>query len=61
MTLLLAMLLDAVLGEPRALWDRWPHPAVLMGRAVAAMDARFNTGGLRRAKGAAGTGAARAS
>ena len=53
MTLLLAMLLDAVLGEPRALWDRWPHPAVLMGRAVAAMDARFNTGGLRRAKGAA--------
>ena len=29
-----AMLLDAALGEPRWLWSRWPHPAVLMGRAV---------------------------
>jgi adenosylcobinamide-phosphate synthase len=36
------MLLDAALGEPRALWDRWPHPAVLMGRAVAWADRRFN-------------------
>ena len=42
MTLLLALLLDALLGEPRALWDRWPHPAVLMGRAVSWADRRFN-------------------
>ena len=42
MTLVLALLLDALLGEPRALWDRWPHPAVLMGRAVAWADRRFN-------------------
>ena len=42
MTLLLALLLDAALGEPRALWDRWPHPAVLMGRAVAWADRRLN-------------------
>jgi adenosylcobinamide-phosphate synthase len=47
------MVLDAVLGEPRALWDRLPHPAVLMGRAVAAADARLNTGDNRRARGVA--------
>lgn len=52
MTLILAMILDALLGEPKWLWDRWPHPAVLMGRAVAAMDRRFNRGTHRRLKGA---------
>jgi adenosylcobinamide-phosphate synthase len=41
-SLVLALLLDAALGEPRTLWDRWPHPAVLMGRAVAWADRRFN-------------------
>ncbi len=44
MGVILAMLLDALLGEPRWLWDRAPHPAVLMGRAVAWLDARLNTG-----------------
>ena len=53
MILLLAMLLDAALGEPRWLWSRWPHPAVLMGRAVALADARLNHGPARRLKGAA--------
>jgi len=42
--LLLAMLLDAVLGEPKWLWSRMPHPAVLMGRAVGWLDENFNTG-----------------
>lgn len=51
MMLVLAMLLDAWLGEPEWLWDRWPHPAVLMGRAVAALEQRLNRGGQRRAKG----------
>jgi len=51
MTLLLAMLLDAVFGEPRLLWDRMPHPAVLMGRAVGWLDARLNRGTFRRARG----------
>ena len=41
----LAMILDAIFGEPKWLWDRAPHPAVLMGRAVAWMDRTFNTGG----------------
>jgi adenosylcobinamide-phosphate synthase len=51
--LLPAMLLDALMGEPRWLWDRAPHPAVLMGRAVSWVDKRFNTGPARRAKGIA--------
>ncbi|MDT8854542.1 adenosylcobinamide-phosphate synthase CbiB [Paracoccaceae bacterium Fryx2] len=46
-----ALLLDAALGEPKWLWSRWPHPAVLMGRAVAALDRRLNLGAARRAKG----------
>ena len=48
-----AMLLDAALGEPRWLWSRLPHPAVLMGRLIGAMDRRFNQGPARRAKGIA--------
>ena len=53
-TLLLpALLLDAAFGEPKWLWDRYPHPAVLMGRAIAWMDRRFNHGTHRRLKGTA--------
>ncbi len=48
-----ALLLDAALGEPRLIWDRLPHPAVLMGRLVGALDARFNHGPNRRLKGLA--------
>ncbi|MEM6579458.1 MAG: adenosylcobinamide-phosphate synthase, partial [Pseudomonadota bacterium] len=40
--LLIALLLDAVMGEPRALWSRVPHPAVLMGRAIAWGDQTLN-------------------
>ena len=50
-----ALLLDAALGEPRLIWDRLPHPAVLMGRLVGALDARFNHGPHRRLKGLAVT------
>jgi adenosylcobinamide-phosphate synthase len=46
-----ALLLDAALGEPKLLWDRFPHPAVLMGRAVAWAEARLNTGENRKARG----------
>ncbi|WP_299369473.1 adenosylcobinamide-phosphate synthase CbiB [uncultured Tateyamaria sp.] len=45
------MLLDAVLGEPRWLWSRAPHPAVLMGRLVGALDTHLNTGTSRKAMG----------
>ncbi|WGH79417.1 adenosylcobinamide-phosphate synthase CbiB [Jannaschia ovalis] len=53
MILALAMALDAWLGEPDWLWSRAPHPAVLMGRAVDRLDARWNRGARRRARGVA--------
>lgn len=53
MILTAALLLDAVFGEPRWLWSRLPHPAVLMGRAVSAADRHLNTGSARRLKGVA--------
>lgn len=46
-----ALLLDAALGEPRWLWDRLPHPAVLMGRAVTWCDRTLNHGADRRRNG----------
>ena len=49
--LVIAMLLDAVLGEPRLLWDRLPHPAVLIGRLVTFLDRKLNTGHDRKSKG----------
>ena len=53
-TLLLpALLLDAALGEPKWLWNRYPHPAVLMGRAIGWADQRFNAGTNKRLKGTA--------
>ncbi len=53
MSILLAMLLDAVLGEPKWLWSRIPHPAVLMGKCVGLIDQQFNHSELRRDKGIA--------
>jgi adenosylcobinamide-phosphate synthase len=53
LSVILAMILDAIFGEPRALWDRWPHPAMLMGRVVAALEERLNTGTNRRLRGVA--------
>lgn len=49
--LVLALILDAIAGEPRLLWNRWPHPAVLGGRAVAWLDSRLNAGEARRSRG----------
>lgn len=41
------MILDAVVGEPKWLWSRVPHPIVLMGRLIGWCDARFNRGSQR--------------
>jgi adenosylcobinamide-phosphate synthase len=46
-----ALLLDAAFGEPKGIWSRWHHPAVLMGRVIGWADRRFNTGENRRLKG----------
>jgi len=54
--LLLALVLDAIIGEPRFLWSRIPHPAVLMGRGVDWIDQRLNTGGMLFVKGVMGLG-----
>ncbi|GGX44408.1 cobalamin biosynthesis protein CobD [Tateyamaria omphalii] len=51
LVLALAMSLDAIAGEPRWLWSRLPHPAVLMGRAIGALDTRWNQEPRARAKG----------
>jgi len=46
--LLIALILDAILGEPDWLWNRFPHPATLMGRCVEWLDGRLNHGQNRR-------------
>lgn len=38
----LALLLDAVIGDPKSLWSKIPHPAVAMGRVIGSLDQRFN-------------------
>lgn len=49
--LLLALVLDYFIGDPKAIWQRFPHPAVLMGRVVTWFDDHLNKGGARRIKG----------
>lgn len=49
--LIIALVLDALIGEPKWLWNRLPHPAVLMGRLIGWCDQRFNRGSGRKGKG----------
>ncbi len=49
--LALALILDAIFGEPDWLWRRIPHPAVMMGRAVDWVDQKLNTGEQRTLRG----------
>ncbi len=49
--LAIALALDAVLGEPKWLWSRVPHPTVVMGRTVDWLDRQLNSGNHRRLKG----------
>lgn len=51
MILTAALILDAIFGEPKWLWSRVPHPAVLIGKAIGQADDRFNHGQNRKAKG----------
>ena len=53
LSLAAALILDALLGEPRWLWARVPHPVVLIGRGIGWMDRVFNRGDYRRLKGTA--------
>lgn len=51
LVLALAMGLDALTGEPRWLWSRVPHPAVLLGKVVTFLDQHLNAGRAKRVKG----------
>jgi adenosylcobinamide-phosphate synthase len=52
--LILAVLLDALIGDPDWLWKRLPHPVTLIGKAIAMGDKAMNTGTAfaRKVKGA---------
>jgi adenosylcobinamide-phosphate synthase len=41
-TLLLALALDAALGDPAFVYARIPHPIAVIGRAIASLDRRWN-------------------
>lgn len=41
----LALLLDAVVGDPDLFWKRVPHPVVLLGRLVSVLDNGLNRKG----------------
>ena len=47
----LAILIDALLGDPARLWAATGHPVTWMGRVVGALDGALNSGDGRRAKG----------
>ena len=49
--LLVALILDALLGEPDWAWNRIPHPVVLIGRAIGIAEKNCNRGENRKAKG----------
>ena len=54
---LLALVLDFFIGEPEKIWDRYPHPATLMGRVVNWLDETLNKGSQRKIKGFVAVGA----
>ncbi|SFL67182.1 adenosylcobinamide-phosphate synthase CbiB [Shimia aestuarii] len=49
--LALALLIDAIFGEPDWVWRRLPHPAVLMGRLIGWAETHLNRGPIRRVNG----------
>ncbi|WP_347266873.1 adenosylcobinamide-phosphate synthase CbiB [Paracoccus sp. (in: a-proteobacteria)] len=49
---LVALLIDAAIGWPAVLYRRVSHPVVWIGRLIAALDARWNHGHRRIARGA---------
>ena len=49
--LVIALILDAVIGDPNWLWNRAPHPVVVMGKIISWLDQAYNTGPDRKRKG----------
>lgn len=48
LVLVLALLLDRIVGDPDALWMRLPHPVVLFGNAISRVDRMFNRAELHK-------------
>ncbi|MCY3726864.1 MAG: adenosylcobinamide-phosphate synthase CbiB [Rhodobacteraceae bacterium] len=42
LVLLIALILDAIIGDPEVLWKKIPHPVVLMGKLIKYFDQEFN-------------------
>ena len=42
LTLLLALIIDRIVGDPDFLWRRLPHPVAMFGKAITALDRRLN-------------------
>ncbi len=42
LVLVLALMLDRIVGDPDVLWARLPHPIVLFGKAISRMETQFN-------------------
>jgi len=42
LVLVLALLLDRIMGDPDWLWGRLPHPVVVFGKAISYFDKQFN-------------------
>ena len=49
--LVIALILDAVIGDPNWLWGRAPHPVVIMGKIISWLDKTHNKGSDRKRKG----------
>ncbi|MGM4910779.1 adenosylcobinamide-phosphate synthase CbiB [Rhizobium sp. 768_B6_N1_8] len=50
LVLVLALLLDRIIGDPQWLWMRVPHPVAIFGRAVGYFDQHFNRESLSKAQ-----------
>lgn len=40
--LALALIIDAIIGDPKWLWNRLPHPVVIIGRMIAMAETKLN-------------------
>lgn len=49
--LLIALILDYLIGDPIKVWSKIPHPAVIMGKLISWFDNNFNFGSALKFKG----------
>ena len=49
--LFFGIIADALIGEPKWIWSRFPHPIVLIGKIISIADKKFNNGKYKKAKG----------